>query len=259
VSALAIALPMLMSTAAYAEDAPAATPADQAAAPEIIVTGIRASVERAISIKRNAPNVVDAISAQDIGKLPDATISDSLQRIPGVQIRRDAGEGSTVNVRGLPQVVTLMNGNPSWAPGRSPRSSPALPTSSSLFSGASVIKSSTASLLSAGISGTIDLKTRRPFDLKPGLHGAFAMEGATGSSSKKFDPHFNGLVSWHNDTVGLLISGSYSKDHLGNSYSGIQRDYGGRLADESLSNATGYGGFRFDNPPAAPPSRAAST
>jgi TonB-dependent receptor len=248
VSALAIALPMLMSTAAYAEDAPAATPADQAAAPEIIVTGIRASVERAISIKRNAPNVVDAISAQDIGKLPDATISDSLQRIPGVQIRRDAGEGSTVNVRGLPQVVTLMNGNPSWAPGRSPRSSPALPTSSSLFSGASVIKSSTASLLSAGISGTIDLKTRRPFDLKPGLHGAFAMEGATGSSSKKFDPHFNGLVSWHNDTVGLLISGSYSKDHLGNSYSGIQRDYGGRLADESLSNATGYGGFRFDNP-----------
>jgi outer membrane receptor protein involved in Fe transport len=89
---------------------PAATPADQAAAPEIIVTGIRASVERAISIKRNAPNVVDAISAQDIGKLPDATISDSLQRIPGVQIRRDAGEGSTVNVRGLPQVVTLMNG-----------------------------------------------------------------------------------------------------------------------------------------------------
>jgi hypothetical protein len=129
VSALAIALPMLMSTAAYAEDAPAATPADQAAAPEIIVTGIRASVERAISIKRNAPNVVDAISAQDIGKLPDATISDSLQRIPGVQIRRDAGEGSTVNVRGLPQVVTLMNGDPSWAPGRSPRSSPALPTS----------------------------------------------------------------------------------------------------------------------------------
>jgi outer membrane receptor for ferrienterochelin and colicin len=71
--------------------------------PEIIVTGIRASVERAISIKRNAPNVVDAISAQDIGKLPDATISDSLQRIPGVQIRRDAGEGSTVNVRGLPR------------------------------------------------------------------------------------------------------------------------------------------------------------
>jgi outer membrane receptor protein involved in Fe transport len=103
-SALAIALPMLMSTTAHAEDAPpATTPANQDAAPEIIVTGIRASVERAISIKRNAPNVVDAISAQDIGKLPDATISDSLQRIPGVQIRRDAGEGSTVNVRGLPR------------------------------------------------------------------------------------------------------------------------------------------------------------
>ncbi|MDE1916977.1 MAG: TonB-dependent receptor [Sphingomonadales bacterium] len=250
VSALAIALPILTAPLAYAADAaPAAPPNDQQEAPQIIVTGIRASVERAISVKRNAPNVVDAISAQDIGKLPDATISDSLQRIPGVQIRRDAGEGSTVNVRGLPQVVTLMNGETFLGAGSITAVQPSFTDiPSSLFSGASVIKSSTASLLSAGISGTIDLKTRRPFDLKPGLHGAIAVEGATGSSTKKFDPHFNGLVSWRNDTVGLLISASYSKDHLGNSYSGIEQDFGGRLANESLSDATGYGGFRFDNP-----------
>lgn len=248
VSALAIALPVLSPASASAETIQAADRPLPAEA-DIVVTGIRASVERAISVKRNAPNVVDAISAQDIGKLPDATISDSLQRIPGVQIRRDAGEGSTVNVRGLPQVVTLMNGEAFLGAGSITSVQPSFTDiPSQLFSGASVIKSSTASLLSAGISGTIDLKTRRPFDLKPGLHGAFSVEGASGSSTKKFDPHFNGLVSWHNDTVGLLISGSYSKDHLGNSYSGIQRDYGGRLADESLANATGYGGFRFDNP-----------
>ncbi|KAK0357690.1 hypothetical protein LTR94_038427, partial [Friedmanniomyces endolithicus] len=61
---------------------------------EIVITGIRASQARAIEVKRNADSVVEAISAQDIGKLPDVTISDSLQRIPGVQIRRDAGEGA---------------------------------------------------------------------------------------------------------------------------------------------------------------------
>ena len=57
-----------------------------------------------------AVSVVDSISAEDIGKLPDVTISDSLQRIPGVQIRRDAGEGAAINIRGLPQVTTLLNG-----------------------------------------------------------------------------------------------------------------------------------------------------
>ncbi|WCT79902.1 TonB-dependent receptor [Novosphingobium humi] len=254
VSALAIALPTFMPGVALAATPAADAPAPQAASPDadapgIIVTGIRASIERAVSIKRNAASIVDAISAQDIGKLPDATISDSLQRIPGVQIRRDAGEGSTVNVRGLPQVVTLMNGESFLGAGSITSVQPNFTDiPSQLFSGASVIKSSTGSMLSAGISGTIDLKTRRPFDLKSGVHGAFSADGGSGSSTKKFDPHFNGLVSWRNDNVGLLISAAYSKDHLGNSYSGIQRDYGGRLADESLANATGYGGFRFDNP-----------
>ena len=247
VSALAIAVTTLMPNAASAADTPA--PAAGNVAADIVVTGIRASIARAVSIKRNAANVVDAISAEDIGKLPDATISDSLQRIPGVQIRRDAGEGSTVNVRGLPQVVTLMNGESFLGAGSITSVQPNFTDiPSQLFSGASVIKSSTADLISAGISGTIDLKTRRPFDLKSGLHGAFSVEGATGSATRKFDPQFNGLISWHNDSVGLLLSGSYSNDHLGNSYSGIDQNYGGRLANESLSDATGYGGFRFDNP-----------
>ena len=101
-----------MASGASAQDA-AATPADSAApagGDEIVITGIRGSQERAVAIKREATSVVDSISAEDIGKLPDVTISDSLQRIPGVQILRSAGEGSTINIRGLPQVVTLMNG-----------------------------------------------------------------------------------------------------------------------------------------------------
>src|SRR3954470_14024824 len=75
---------------------------------EIVVTGIRASLTRAIDIKRDASSVVDSISAEDIGKLPDTTIADSLQRVSGIQIRPSAGEGSTVNVRGLPQVSTQL-------------------------------------------------------------------------------------------------------------------------------------------------------
>ena len=84
---------------------------------EVVVRGVRAAQVTSVNIKRNAASVVDGISAEDIGKLPDVTISDSLQRIPGVQIRRSAGEGSSINVRGLPQVVTQLNGEQYLQPG----------------------------------------------------------------------------------------------------------------------------------------------
>lgn len=106
VSAAALSIPGI----AQAQDAAAAADATVGQEDEILVTGIRASQARAIDVKREADSVVDAISAEDIGKLPDRTISDSLQRIPGIQIRRDAGEGGQINIRGLPQVTTLLNG-----------------------------------------------------------------------------------------------------------------------------------------------------
>src|SRR5690625_7025888 len=66
---------------------------------DILVTGVRQAQETAVNVKRDAASIVDAISAEDIGKLPDMTITDSLQRISGVQIRRDAGEGGSVNIQ----------------------------------------------------------------------------------------------------------------------------------------------------------------
>src|SRR5690606_29612962 len=77
---------------------------------EVLVQGIRASQANAISTKRDAASVVDAISAEDIGKLPDVTIADSLQRIPGIQVERTAGEGGPVQIRGLSNVATSLNG-----------------------------------------------------------------------------------------------------------------------------------------------------
>src|SRR6185437_12179895 len=74
------------------------------------VVGVRASQMRAIELKRDAPNIQDSITAESIGQLPDTTITDALQRVTGVQINRDAGVGTSVDVRGLPEVGTMLNG-----------------------------------------------------------------------------------------------------------------------------------------------------
>src|SRR5580698_9256976 len=76
----------------------------------VSVSGVRASQEHAIDLKRDAPNIQDSITAENIGALPDTTITDSLQRVTGVQINRDAGVGTSVDVRGLPEVGTMLNG-----------------------------------------------------------------------------------------------------------------------------------------------------
>jgi Outer membrane receptor for ferrienterochelin and colicins len=78
---------------------------------ELIVRGIRSSLERSIDIKRESNQIVEAITADDIGKMPDQNVAESLQRLPGVQIDRRDGEGTKVRIRGLSQNVTLLNGN----------------------------------------------------------------------------------------------------------------------------------------------------
>ncbi|MFV1919801.1 TonB-dependent receptor [Sphingomonas sp. MJ1 (PH-R8)] len=209
-------------------------PQDSVAAPtqsdddgsEIVVTGIRAAQARAIEVKREADSVVDAISAQDIGKLPDVTIADSLQRIPGVQIRREAGEGGAINIRGLPQVTTLMNGEQFLGANSVTTVQPNFTDiPSQLFSGATVFKSPTASLQQAGLSGTVDLLTRRPFDLKSGLTIAGAAEAQYGDKTEKWNPSANGLISYNSGRFGILVSAAYSDLDLANSFRGIQ-DYG---------------------------------
>jgi TonB-dependent receptor len=220
-------------------------------AEDIIVTGIRASQERAVNIKRNATSVVDSISAEDIGKLPDVTISDSLQRIPGVQILRSAGEGSTINIRGLPQVTTLLNGEAYLGAQSITTIQPNFnDIPSQLFAGADVIKSATADSLNAGITGTVNLRTRRPFDLKDGVTVAVAAEGTYGDKTKhKFDPNFNGLLSWHNDRFGVMVSAAYSDVRLSNSHNGIQEGYGAALHNEGTLDAKSTNGFSPANRP----------
>lgn len=250
--ALACSLAPLTAQAQTAPDAVA--PQEQVAAPDqstgesedIVVTGIRASQARAIEVKRNADSVVEAISAQDIGKLPDVTISDSLQRIAGVQIRRDAGEGASINIRGLPQVTTLMNGEEFLGANSVTTVQPNFTDiPSQLFSGATVFKSPTASLQQAGLSGTVDLLTRRPFDLKNGLTVSAAAEAQYGDKTEKWNPSANGLIAYNSGRIGILVSAAYSDLDLSNSFRGIQ-DYGVGLNNEGGS-ATNAGNFAVGN------------
>jgi TonB-dependent receptor len=188
---------------------------------EVVVQGVRAAQESAINTKRDAASVVDGISAEDIGKLPDVTISDSLQRIPGVQVTRTAGEGGPVQIRGLGNVGTSLNGETFLSATTIDQSAADfgdLP--STLFSGADIYKSPLATNTATGISGTVDLKTRRPFDMDDGWTFAGTGEIDQGSISKEDDPTFTGLVNWKNDRVGFLVAGATTEKNLATDFNG---------------------------------------
>lgn len=241
----ATSLTVIAPGLASAQDADP-SPASQPDGNEIIVTGIREAQASAINTKRNAESVVEAISAEDIGKLPDVTISDSLQRIPGVQIRREAGEGGAVNIRGLPQVSTLLNGEQFLGANSVTTVQPNFSDiPSQLFAGATVYKSPTASLQQAGLTGTVDLLTRRPFDLRDGLTVSGAAEAQYGDRTEEWNPSFNGLAAYNSGRFGILVSAAYSDLDLANSYRGIQ-DYGVALRNEGGS-ATNPGDFAVGN------------
>nr|WP_252738881.1 TonB-dependent receptor [Colwellia sp. D2M02] len=187
----------------------------------IQVSGIRGSTKASINGKRFATSQVDGIAAEDIGKLPDVTIADSLQRITGVQVERTAGEGGPVAIRGLPQIGSTLNGEV-FLSATTIDSSGAdfgdLP--SQLFSGVDVYKSSEAARTAGGISGSIDLHTRRPFDMDSGWTFNAGADVTRGSISQESDPNLNGLVSYNSDRFGVLFSAVTQEVTLATDYNG---------------------------------------
>jgi len=130
-------------------DGPAAAAPDAGTPPvqngtdeqDIVVTGVRGAQQKAINVKREASQIVDSIAAEDIGKLPDVTIADSLQRVTGVQITRSAGQGASVNIRGLANVLTTLNGEQFLGASNITGAQPNLTDiPSTLFAGVDVIK-----------------------------------------------------------------------------------------------------------------------
>jgi TonB-dependent receptor len=220
-----------------------ASSADQASLEEVVVTGVRHSEQQSVELKRDAASIQDSIAAEDFGKLPDTTIADSLQRITGVQIDREGGEGTTINIRGLPQVATLLNGEAFITAGSIVAAQPNFEDiPSQLFAGADVIKSPTANLLDAGITGTVNLRTWRPFDLRPDWTFAASAAGVHGPDSDKYQPMYDGLVGFHGEHWGFLVTGSYSDVTLENSTDGADQ-YTGQLVSESSDSATEDWGF----------------
>lgn len=242
-TALSCALASLGVAASFG----AAWAQDSGAIETVVVLGVRGAEQKAIDTKRNSTSIIDSIAAEDIGKLPDTTISDSLQRITGVQIDRSAGEGSGVNIRGLPEVSTMLNGEAFLTTSNIVGVQPNFgDIPSSLFSGADVVKSPTASLLNSGITGTIDLKTRHPLDMPQGWTLSGSLQGVHGTKSNKYEPDFNGLVNYNGGHWGAMLAVTYSDITLENSTNGMDQ-YGGELFAEqggSCNGCTGaYNGF----------------
>ncbi|MDP9421399.1 MAG: TonB-dependent receptor [Pseudomonadota bacterium] len=189
----------------------------------IVVSGIRRSLQNAQNIKRNSDTVVDAITAEDIGALPDRSVTEALQRVPGVSINRFAGsndpdhfsgEGSGVVVRGLTYVRSEFNGRDTFSPGVGGQSINFQDVPADMLGSVEVWKNTTAEMVEGGLSGTVNMNLRKPFDNK-GLFGGFSVEAVYTDMREKWSPVVTGVVSNTWDTekgrFGLLGGISYSK------------------------------------------------
>ena len=216
---VAIAFPRV-ATAQVAVD-PSATATPDA---EIVVTGYRKSLRDARRIKRDAVIQKDVIVADDIAKFPELNLAESLQRLPGVQITREAGEGRRISLRGLGADFSRVQLNgmevlgnvDSAQDSRGQRSRDRAFDfnifASELFSKVEVEKTFQAAQKEGGMAGTIGLFTGKPFDAKPGLTGAISGKLGTNQYTKDAQPRLVGFLSqnWDN-RFGVAVSVAYSK------------------------------------------------
>ncbi len=232
---IAIVLPFAAATAALAGAVDGTAPTPEAAAAttnpsagsvkqgpdpelqEIVVTGLRASLEKSLEVKRDATVVLDSINAEELGRFPDADVADSLEHLPGITIdRTTGGEGQKVTVRGFgPQynIVTLNNRILATDDDGRDLAFDVLP--SEVISGADVLKSTEASALEGSIGGTVNLRTASPFD-NAGFHGGAHAEGDYNQMTTLKGDKFSAFVSntFADDSIGVLLGGVISDNHL---------------------------------------------
>jgi iron complex outermembrane receptor protein len=191
---------------------------------EIIVTGIRGAVAASIQAKRQSDVIADVLTAEDIGKFPDKNVAEALQRIPGIVMNREFGEGERVSVRGTDPSLTktLLNGH-SIATADwfildqldSTRSFNYLTLPAEIVGQVEVYKSPQADVEEGGIGGTINVHTRDPLDLDPFTFSASA-QAVYSERADKLDPQVSGIFSWKNDaeTFGVLLGGFYQRRQI---------------------------------------------
>lgn len=220
---------MLVTAVASAAMASFAAPsfAQDEAVEEVVVTGIRASLERAMDVKRNSAGVVDAINAEDMGKFPDTNLAESLQRITGVSISRANGEGSQITVRGFGAENNMITLNGRTMPaastfngdGGGSRAFDFANIASEGVSGVEVYKTGKANITTGGIGATVNIKTAKPLDRDGFVAsiGAKAVMDTTNRTGDDVTPEVAGLVSWANDagTFGVALSLSHQQRDSG--------------------------------------------
>ena len=242
-ASIAIALHMVPANALAQDAATAPQTATDDKVTELdtvqVVSTYRASLEKAIDIKRSEKGVVDAIVAQDIGKFPDLNLAESLQRIPGVVSARDAGEGRRITVRGLgpPFTRVRLNGLEAMSSVGSSDGQGGTNRSrnfdfnvfaSDLFSQLIVRKTASADVEEGSLGATVDLRTARPFDYD-GFTAAGSLQASHSSAGGDTTPRFAGLIadSWADGKFGALLSLAYSERKTLDEGTGTVRWQGG--------------------------------
>jgi len=237
-SLLALSLASLLPSAAQAriaDETPAtaaAEPQDPEATevqdgPEIVVTGFRGSLVRALEVKRTETSAVDTILAEDIGKFPDLNLSESIQRIPGVALARDGGEGRNISVRGLgPQFTRVrINGMEALTTAGGADASGGTNRgrgfdfnifASDLFNAITVRKTADAETDEGSLGATVDLRTARPFDYKETFTLSASAQASYNDLYQKVTPRGALMVAIQDPegTVGALVSVAYTKRKL---------------------------------------------
>ena len=227
--AMGVALAMFASAPGYAQDTSAQGGVDQAAAPAseatpansddgaIIVTGYRASLQNAVNKKKRSDQVVESISAEDIGKLPDASIAESIARLPGLTSQRVSGRSNSISIRGFAPdfSTTLLNGREQTSTGDN-RAVEYDQYPSEVVSQVNVYKTPMASIIGQGLSGTVDLRTIRPLDgskriISVGGRASYADLGKLNAGSHDKGWRVNGVFvdQFANDTIGVALGASY--------------------------------------------------
>lgn len=219
VSTGALALAMAVAGAAAAQTAPAAQ--DDTAVEEVVVTGFRRSLDQALSAKRQSVAAVDVIVAEDIAKFPDQNLAESLQRIPGISIQRDGGEGRAITVRGLGSQFTRVRVNgmeaiattSDGASANRERGFDFNVFASELFNSLVVHKTAEASLDEGSLGAVVDLNTGNPIAGKDGLTLALSAQGQYNDLSKSFGPRLAGLIGYRapSGIWAASLSAAYSK------------------------------------------------
>jgi len=212
----------LVALTAMAVTAPSAMAQENAGSDEVVVTGVRKSLKSAQQIKKDADTVVDSITANDIGSFPDKSVAEALQRVAGITVNRFAATGDTAHfsaepsgvvVRGLQQVRSEFNGRDIFTADSS-RGLSWSDVSPELMGGVDVYKNQTAELIEGGIAGTVNLRTRLPFDQKGRVLAATG-EYTWGDLSEEGAWAFSGIYAdrWETSLgeFGLMVNGAHSQ------------------------------------------------